>query len=146
MGTYTSKYTGEEIDGLLEQVENGGTGGGSSTTRTTLWEGSLTKADDTATLSQNLENFDEIVVKGYLLNANNLTRYVPMGQFDTEDIKASYGTQNRFIFNMLGDVSASSSLSVYLNFVDSTTVKVHSINKTTNINSVAITKIVGIKY
>lgn len=146
-GENIKTINGESILGSGNIVIEGGSGGGSSSVaKTTLWEGSLTQANDTATLSQNLENFDDILVKGYLLNANNLTRYVPVGQFDTEDIIDSYGTQNRFIFNMLGDVFASSSLAVYLNFVDSTTVKVHSINKTTNINNFAITSIEGIKY
>lgn len=31
MGTYTSKYTGQQIDNLLGQVENGGTGGSNPT-------------------------------------------------------------------------------------------------------------------
>lgn len=38
MGTYTSKYTGEQIDNLLEQVENGGgnSAGGSNPTGTII--------------------------------------------------------------------------------------------------------------
>lgn len=71
MGTYTSKYTGEEIDNLLGQVESGG-GSGSGYSETELLTSYVEYAlggTDGKTIGQDLvlnddiSNYDEIVFR-----------------------------------------------------------------------------------
>jgi hypothetical protein len=65
MGTYQSKFTGEEIDGLLEEVRNGGGSSSSSgMKKTTLFEGSLNTTGGIADLSDSVLNYDELRITG----------------------------------------------------------------------------------
>lgn len=70
MGTYQSKYTGAEIDALLDTVKNGGGTGGGSYTETDLISGAVDYAQggtSGTTIGQDLvllddvTNYDEIV-------------------------------------------------------------------------------------
>lgn len=79
MGTYTSKYTGEQIDNLLGQVEKGG-GSGSGRTLTTLFEGECgsktsTQVTTNLTLSQSVKNFDAIGFYYTCVYNNSYLRY-----------------------------------------------------------------------
>lgn len=56
--SYTSKYTGPEIDSLLDQIN---VGGGQYTT---LWEGTAKSLDITFTLVDGIENYDMILILG----------------------------------------------------------------------------------
>ena len=147
MGTYTSKYTGEQIDSLLGQVENGG-GASSSSKKVTLWQGSLTTAGQTATLSESLENFDYLLIKSNITNANDVRRYLPLTWINTNDIKQVYGTSERIITDNFVDMSTNpaTSLLIYVGFDDSTTMSLYAVNKKGTINSYTITEIVGIKF
>ncbi len=142
MGTYTSKYTGEQIDNLLGQVENGGGAGGSS--GVTLWQGSLNTAGQTATLSESLENFDHLLIKSNITNANNVRRYMSANLVATNDIKNIYGTSEKIITDNFYDASATTSLLIYVGFEDPTTMSLYAINKKGTINSYTITEIIGI--
>jgi hypothetical protein len=86
MGTYQSKFTGAEIDGLLEEVRNGGVGGGAS--ETVLWEGEITTTGTVVELSQSIENFDYILVESGYKNQSGAYRYRAVSPTRVNTVKA----------------------------------------------------------
>ena len=154
MGTYQSKFTGEEIDGLLEEVRNGGGGSSSGTKKVTLWEGELKTEFDTITLSDSVENYDVVLVET-CIDGNSGTK----GCIETKTVNVSgieYTGSNKVtdytynVFSCAGYNSSGSTLTYYrllFNFVDSATISLIS----TKLNGSAwhnprIYKVTGIKY
>ena len=60
---YQSKYTGQEIDNLLDKIN---AGGGSTTT---LWEGKATSST-TVPLSDHVENYDFIILEAWFCSSS----------------------------------------------------------------------------
>lgn len=145
MGIYTSKYTGEQIDNLLGQVENGGAATGNSS-KMTLWSGSINTAEQVATLSQSLEDFDYLLIKANLKNSANAIRYLPVNWIDCNDIKNSYDSSSKIAVVSFADLNATTSLIIYAGFDDSTTMTIYAVNSKGSINSYEITEIVGVKF
>lgn len=145
MGTYTSKYTGEEIDNLLGQVESGG-GSGNGYSRTVLFEGvcgatSTNKVDKTITLTQSIKEFDMIgFYQVCLYSSNNYKRYkyieVPADML-IDNFENETNSANRISF-VLGykDEPAYWDMAI-----DSTDTKLVTMS-----SGAYVTKIVGIKY
>lgn len=145
MGTYTSKYTGQEIDNLLGQVENG-RGSGSGYSETVLFEGvcgatSFTKVDQTITLSQSIKEFDMIgFYQICLYTSNNYKRpkYVEVpADMLIDNFENETNSANRISF-VLGykDEPAYWDMAI-----DSTDTKLVTMS-----SGAYVTKIVGIKY
>lgn len=77
MGTYTSEFTGAEIDELLNKVKSGQSGSG-NIEPVVLWEGNSTNSISTAysttlELSDSIEKFD--IVGLYLISVASGTAY-----------------------------------------------------------------------
>lgn len=65
MGTYQSKYTGAEIDELLDVVNEGG-GTGVAGKITDLYKGAFSTPNSSLDLSDNINNYDVLVVNTYI--------------------------------------------------------------------------------
>lgn len=138
MGTYQSKYTGEQIDNLLGQVENGG-GSGGAVTKTTLWEGDLTTSGD-VTLNDSIDNYDFIFVK-CSATVNNATDSVNASALI--DVSSMvYGSSDYMVSIISG--TSSSKYSIHFRFEDNLTLKLIA-SGTTGWASPSINKVIGIK-
>ena len=136
MGTYQSKFTGAEIDGLLEKVQTGGT------KIVTLWEGELKTEGTTATLSDSVANYDFILVEASIIFENN--RYaITTTLIDTSTIESITGN----VFNIWNAVTTAHYYRITFGFSDNTTL---SLGKATvnssQWTSPQINKVIGIKY
>lgn len=145
MAKYQSKYTGEEIDSLLEKVENNDS---TSEKNVTLWEGNVNTVNTPITLSQSLEDFYYLLIEGgYELGAGH--RVSPAVLIPVSSIK-TYDETIKFIglsYNMFQGTTSYATLILYMQAVNATELNITDItNKaSTPIKDVYITKIVGIK-
>lgn len=142
--SYTSKYTGPEIDGLLDSI------GGINVTRKILWEGSITNIGDMAILSESMENYDYLIVEsGYCLSpADNLYRHYPATILSVSQILESYEDGGIFCGpNYINAVSSDppSQVGFFFKSTDVNTLGVYATFTSAANNSVEMTKIIGIK-
>ena len=144
MGEYTSKYTGEQIDNLLGQVENGGVGGSYATA---LWEGTLTELNTAVALIDSVENYDFILVEA-MITGNNKNAAIETRLIDVSTI--GYTGSTSVAEPCYNIYSSAGSITVYYRilfaFLDATSLFL--VNKSVGGSSwdnPRITKITGIK-
>lgn len=136
--SYTSKYTGSEIDNLLDSI------GGINATRTILWEGTLATKNQTVTFSESLENFDYLLIEPYYYTDGTKCRYGDITCLSTDRIKNNYGSSIIYPAFSLFD-SDNWSIALYVIFSDSKNMTLSNINIQTY-TSAGIKRIIGIKF
>lgn len=156
MGVYTSKYTGEQIDNLLGQVENGG-GSTGGNFRYTKLNSARIKALGTYELTDSITNYDAIVVEANLqMNATGVaTRQ--MNTFiivDSIQYTENSTTVDSFCYQLSCDSGSSDSDKAWksdmnFGFKNPTTLEVGQVNVGTAVSSArnwGISAIYGIKF
>ena len=134
---------GESILGSGNINIKGDSGGAS---KVTLWSGSINTAEQVATLSQSLEDFDYLLIKANLKNSANAIRYLPVNWIDCNDIKNSYDSSSKIAVVSFADLNATTSLIIYAGFDNATTMTIYAVNSKGSINSYEITEIIGVKF
>ena len=145
--SYTSKYTGQEIDNLLDSIH------GVNITKTVLWEGDLYTIGERATLSQSLEEFDYLVLSVYhRINASvDSIRVVPDTFINVNEIKSKgYGNNRSLLYQtfIYADVALGTSRQSSYTFPSATEICYNSevnIGTQSSNTSLHLTKVVGIK-
>ena len=144
MGTYTSKYTGAEIDNLLEQVENGG-GATSGYKETVLLQNSNAMvASETVTLNDDITNYDMLFVEtccdGTSSNIAKQTFMMPVSTI-------VYGTSQE-TYNVIETVTANDNSTYYkVMFAFSSSTSIYIVTTTCLAwKNPRISKVIGIKY
>lgn len=137
--SYQSKYTGNEIDELLDKVKSG------SASKVELWSGELINAGDHVTLSSSLEYYDYLLIYANyeMSSATGKKRYLPVTMIATEDIKNTYGSGSKFVSTVFTDLD--SSIQLYWGFDSDVDFNLYSVNKFGQVKTAVTTKVVGIK-
>lgn len=146
MGTYQSKYTGAEIDELLDVVNEGG---GSAGNQKVLWEGEVSTANEVLTLSESIENFDYIYVEnGFMPKGSTNRRYATPLIILVDTIKDNgYGEIDAYYGGTwnTGTTESSSNSLIGFYFTSETSMKIKDVY-TSGTNIVPhVYKVVGIK-
>lgn len=146
MGTYQSKYTGAEIDALLDVVNEGG-GTGVAGKITALYKGEFTSENSSLALSDNIKNYDILVVNTFLKSSaghkQKTTTTIVVDQISYVGVEEYYGFSNTQGSNL------QYAYSVRFGFdVNGTTMLVGAINKGTgySTNDIGIASVYGIKF
>ena len=139
--SYQSKYTGQEIDNLLDKINT-------STVKTILWEGTLSTINDVINLSNSLENYDYIgIVWDYKVDSEYY-RGMPIAWLDTEQIKATNYAENvMFPTSSFVNIKDSTSRQLMCTFPSATQFKIVDIIVTPASDKAikSVTKIIGLK-
>jgi microcystin-dependent protein len=141
--SYTSKYTGNEIDELLDKVKGG------SASKVELWSGSLSTMKEIVTLPQSVEDFDYILVDAKYVIGDGLTRHLPATVLNVNEIKSVYGKNENFPGNGYFNFPNSSTrqqIQALYGFQSSTEFFIYSINASTDIKEFTVTSITGISF
>ena len=142
MGTYQSKYTGAEIDGLLDQVKNGGNSNGGA--KVTLWEGELNASGD-ITFNDSADNYDFLYIKAAAntSSAKKICQTTMMIEVDSIIYTDDNGSDNTYNIGVISG-NTTSKYGLIFKFPNSQTLRLISAGVTTWSNP-RITKVVGIK-
>jgi hypothetical protein len=157
MGTYQSKYTGAEIDALLDVVNEGSGTGGSTRGMIEIGDCALESSTEflstakTITLSKSIENFDLIVVERYGTNANDTTRFQVEPIIFTTDsiINAPANTTTKAYQSSNGfDISSAQGIiTTSFKFPSNDTLLIDALTKKgTAYSKIGLGKVYGIKY
>lgn len=137
MGTYQSKFTGAEIDGLLEQVQTGGA------KKVTLWEGELGTENASVTLSDSIKNYDFIWIGSQIKDKNGTAGAQTTMLLDADSDK---GNDNGG-YNFYNSAGTSHWYRIGCKFTDNTTLLLTkaTVSSTSWVDP-HIYKVIGIKY
>jgi hypothetical protein len=147
MGTYQSKFTGEEIDGLLEEVRNGGGGSSSGTKKVTLWEGELRTEGNIITLNDSVKNYDFIVAESCISSSAGIGG-TELKWIDTNTILYSgTATDGRYAYNTYTTTGSGVYYRTLFNFPTDTTIKlIKATIGGTAWSDARVVRVTGIKY
>ncbi len=144
MGTYTSKYTGEQIDELLGRVENDG---GSGYSETILYESSTSvSAGANISLTDSVNNYKQILVETCCDGATSTSICKHIAIINSSSIIYSNGTNETY--SVREDSGATSSVSfyrLYYGFADDKTIKMIAVDHKDWKNG-RISRVTGIKF
>lgn len=140
--SYTSKYTGAEIDSLLSSI------GGINATKKVLWEGSITNAGDMATLSESMENYEYLVVESKYITdpSSNMVRQYPATILSVSQILDSYAEGGIICGPSYTNISSGGQVSIFFKSTGVNNLGIYTSITSNNNNSVEMTKVVGIKF
>ena len=139
--SYTSKYTGNEIDELLDKVKN------SNASKIVLWEGELTKEKESVTLAESVENFDFILIEA-MSTAENDSAGIETRLVDASTIRYT-GSTSKLIpsHNIYSNTGGGNTISYRIGFCFESATKFFIFNKVTQGSAWTnprVTKITGI--
>lgn len=143
--SYTSKYTGQEIDSLLDKIED-------STLNNyffqkTLWEGQIFDSNTSITLNESIENYDLVIVEAAVISDSGAKSTIESVLINVKDVNYSGSVSSGdYSYNIYTSTGGDIYYRVLFNFTDSITVTLLSAtiggNSWTNPH---LSKITGIK-